>query len=237
MTKTVFRAIAALSLLLAAAFGCGLLEDATKFTIDTGWKEFTVDSAALGVTIPGGTTVPSVPCTTQNDVCAQATSQVSCSGQTYSCSVQCGSQGTCEIAASAEVATTVDVSDKVKNNTSASALSKVSFKYMLYRVTENTLTFDTPEIEIFVGPSSATKTTDSGVVKFATMPAIAKGQKPDGQVNATEQGKSTLADFIKNYQTPFKFFVKASLRFASGAPLPQGKLTVQVNGYFEAEPL
>lgn len=236
MTKTVFRAIAAGSLLLAASFGCGLLEDATKFTIDTGWKEFTVDSAALGVTIPGAT-VPAVPCTTQNDVCAQATSQVSCSSQTYSCSVQCGSQGTCEITASAEVATTVDVSDKVKNNTSASALSKVSFNYMLYKVTENTLTFDTPEIEIFVGPSSATRTTDSGVVKFATMPAVTKGQKPDGQVNATEQGKSALAGFIKSYQTPFKFFVKASLRFPSGAPLPQGKLTVQVNGYFEAEPL
>jgi hypothetical protein len=222
--------------LLTAAPGCGLLDDATTFTLETDWKAFTVDSSALGVAIPGAT-VPAVPCTSQNDICAQSSSGISCSGQTYACTVQCGAQGSCEIVATAEVGTTVDVSDKVKNQTSASALSKVSFTRMLYRATENTLSFDTPQITIFVGPNGATKTTDAGVVKFATMPAVPKGQKPSGEVNATDQGKAALAGFVQNYSTPFKVFVKASLEFQSGDPLPQGRFTMEVNGFFQVEAL
>ena len=227
------------ALLLAAAFGCGLLEDATTFTLETGWKQVSIDSDALGVTIPSGSAIPAVSCTAANDICAQAGAQISCSGQTYGCKVQCGSQGSCEIVAEAEIGQTVDVSDKVKSQTSATVLSKVSFNYMLFKVPENTLTFDTPKIEVFVGPNAAGTTTDAGVVRFATMEAIPRGQTvlPGEQLNATEEGKNALAGFVKSYQTPFKFFIKASLRFPSGSPVPQGKLTMQVNGYFEIEPL
>ena len=231
------RLVLALALLLAAAFGCGLLEDATTFSIDTGWKTVTVDSDALGVTIPSGSVIPAVPCSSANDICAQATSGVSCNAQTYGCKIQCGSGGKCEILANAEIGETVDISQKVQSQTSASALSKVSFNYMLYKVEQNTLTFDTPEITVYVGPNTANTTADSGVVKFATIDSIPKGQTPDGQLPATSAGKTALSEFVKNYKTPFKFFVKADLRFPSGSPLPKGKLSLKVNGYFQIEAL
>ena len=50
-------------------------------------------------------------------------------------------------------------------------------------------------------------------------------------------GKQALAAFVKNYQTPFNVFLQANMRFASGDPLPQGKLTMEVNGFFKIEPL
>jgi len=232
------RPLLTVALALVPLFtACGLLDDATTFTLETGWKQVSIDSAALGVAIPSGTLIPAVACTKTNDICAQASAGISCNGQTYSCNVQCSDQGSCEIVADAEVGQTVDISQKVKNQTSATVLSKVSFSYMLFKVLENTLTFDTPQIEVFVGPNTAVRTTDAGVVKFATMDVIPKSQTPEGQLTVTDAGKASLAGFVKNYETPFKFFVKAGLRFPSGSALPQGKLTLQVNGYFEVEPL
>ena len=69
------------------------------------------------------------------------------------------------------------------------------------------------------------------------MPAVPKGQKPSGEVNATDQGKAALAGFVQNYATPFKVFVKASLKFGSGDPVPKGRLTMEVNGFFQVEAL
>ena len=102
MRMVFLRTTVAAILLLAAGFGCGLLEDATTVTIETGWKSVTVDSDALGVTIPSGSVIPAVSCSASNDICAQATSGVTCNGQTYGCKVQCGSGGSCEIVADAE---------------------------------------------------------------------------------------------------------------------------------------
>jgi len=231
---TLLRALVALAL-LAAAVGCDWLSDATTFTVDTDWKQITLDADTLGIAVAGGT-VPAVSCTPQNDICAQASSGISCNAQTYGCVVQCG-QNTCEIVASAEVNSTVDLSEKIKSQTSASALSKVSFQRMVYNTEVNTLNFDTPVIDIFVGPGAAATTTDAGVIKLATMPSIPKGQIVNDLLNATEEGKNKLSDLVKDYQNPFKFFVKATLRFASGAEVPKGKLTLKLKAYFEIEPL
>lgn len=237
-SRTARGAVAA-ALLVAAGIGCGLLEDATTFTIDTDWKTITVDSDALGLTVPSGATIPAVSCTKTNDICAKGTSVIKCTGQgtAYACAVQCGDKATCEVSATAEINTSVDISQKVKSQTSASVLSKVTFDRMVYNTVENTLTFDTPTIEIFVGPNTATKTTDAGVTRFATMASIPKGQKPNALVNATEEGKNALSAFVKAYQVPFKFFVKATLRFASGDPIPHGKLTLNLKAYLEITPL
>ncbi len=235
--RRLVRSTVAVLALLAAAFGCDLLSDATKFTIETDWQVFSVDSAQLGLTVPSGSIIPAVACTAANDLCAQATSQISCKGQSFSCAVKCGAKSTCELAASTEIATSIDISSKIKNQTQASALSKVSLDRVVLNTDENTLNFATPKVELYVGPGSATKVTDAGVVLFGTLPAIAAGEKPNQVITVTEAGKTALSDFVKNYQTPFKMLAKASIGFASGDPLPQGKLTLKVKAYFEVEPL
>jgi hypothetical protein len=196
-----------------------------------------VDSAQLGLKVPAGTTIPAVQCTAANDICAQATSPISCATQTFTCSAKCGSGGTCALSASTEIFTSIDLSTQIKNQTQASALSKVSLDRVVLNTDENTLNFATPSVELYVGPSSATKTTDAGVVLFGTLPAIAAGQKLNQAVEVTQAGKDALSNFVKNYTTPFRMLAKASVSFASGDPLPQGKLTLKVKAYFEVEPL
>lgn len=236
-TARIMRFTAAMTLLVAA-LGCGLLEEATTFTVDTGWRKVTVDTASLGISIPSGPAIPAIPCQKSNDICAQATSQLSCKSTTYSCKVQCGAQDSCEIVADITESFTVDLADKIKNQTSATALSKVSLLRMVYNTLENTLTFDTPKIEVFVGPNTANKVTDPLVVRLATMPVIPKGQKPNAQLqDISEAGKQSLSNFVMNYQVPFKFFVKATARFASGDPLPKGRISLNLKAYFEVTPL
>jgi hypothetical protein len=227
----------ALLLVGASATGCDLLAEATAFTVDTDWQSFTVDSDALGVTVPDST-IPAIPCDSSNDVCGQAGSQLSCSSQQYSCDIRCGEDGTCELVATAETSVVVDLSEEIGDKTSAGALSKVSLNWVEYRVEVNSLTFDTPTIEIYVGPETAAGTQDGGVVKFATMPTIPKGMTPNGDVeDITPAGREALATFVKNYKQPFRFFAKANLSFAGGEPLPQGRLTIDMKAGLLVEPL
>jgi hypothetical protein len=235
--RRLVRTTLAVTLLLAAAFGCDLLNDATKFTVETDWQVFSVDSAQLGLKVPSGSVIPAVSCTAANDICAQASSGISCAGPSFTCAVKCGSGGTCELAASTEIFTSIDLSSQIKNQTQASALSKVALDRVVLNTDENTLSFATPKVELYVGPSAASKITDAGVVLFGTLPAIAAKQILNEAVNVTEAGKNALSDFVKNYQTPFRMFAKASIGFASGDPLPQGKLTLKVKAYFQVEPL
>jgi hypothetical protein len=229
------RVLLASTALLAAAFGCGLLD--TGFTFTTDPQSFTLDTAQLGLTVPAGSKIPGIPCTASPDNCATAAAaaQVACSGGSYGCAIGCKS-GNCAISATAEFATPVDVSGKIKNNTQASVVSKASLQRLALVIKENTLTFATPTIDVFVGPSSATKTTDAGVVKLGTIPAIPSKQTATQDIPTTTEGNDALSQFIKNYQQPFKMLAKASLTFASGDAIPQGRLAFDVIAYIEVKP-
>lgn len=221
--------------MLSAALGCGLLEEATTATVATDWYNITVDSNAMGISVPG-TSVPAVPCTAGCE-----TSGISCSGGTYGCAVQCGGNSNCEIEVTAEVSVTVDLSKQIKNQFGAKALSKVSLSQAFYRITDgnNTLNFDTPKIELFIGPNSANKTSDTGVVPFATLPAI-KGGEVFAQKelqDITPAGSQALSGFVLNYQTPFRFLVKATLKFASGQALPQGRIMLELKAFLKVTPI
>jgi hypothetical protein len=222
--------------LLAAALGCGLLEEATTATVATDWYNITVDSNAMGIAVPTGSTVPAVPCSAGCE-----TSGISCGGGTYGCEVQCGGNSNCEIEVTAEVAVTVDLSKQIKNQFGAKALSKVSLSQAFYRIADgnNTLNFDTPKIELFIGPNSANKTSDAGVVPFATLPTI-KGGEVFAQKelqDITSAGSQALSGFVLNYQTPFKFLVKTTLKFASGQALPQGRIALELKAFLKVTPI
>lgn len=227
------------SLIAGGVAGCDLLQDATSFTVETDWETFTIDTGSLGLKVVGASTIPSITCSAAGDICAQASaaSQLACTGQSYSCKVACGSKGTCAVSATAEQGTTVDLSQKIKNNTQSSMLSKVSLNRVVLDVPENSLNFDTPQLKIFVGPSSAARSTDSGVVLFATVPAITKGKVSQQVITPTEAGKSAISNYVKDFKVPFKMLGNASLGFASGDPIPSGRATYRVKAYFLVEPL
>jgi hypothetical protein len=217
--------------------GCWLLNDATKFSIETEWQYFSIDSASLGLTVPSGTAVPAVPCNQVNDVCKTSGSGIACKGGGFTCEIACGSKGTCGIQANAIQSTSIDLSQQIKNNTQASALSKVSLQRVIYHVTENTLNFDTPQFDVLVGPAGSTSPGDTSVYLLGVVPAIPLGSMPKEAMVVTEIGKDSMSGFVKAYQTPFQLLVHETLSFASGDPIPQGRLAVQIKAYFEVEPM
>lgn len=223
--------------LMSYVASCGLLDSETAFTIETDWQDFNFDMAALGLVVPQGQTIPEIPCSAANDPCAQSNSMIECTGQDYECKIQCGKAGTCEVQATVDIHTTVDVSQKIKNNTQASALKKVTLLRVIYNTDVNTMNFDTPQFDIYVGPNTASKVTDSAVVLLGTMSVISSGAKPNDQIKVTSEGEVALANFVKDYQTPFRLFVRINWNFASGSPIPQGRLQLKFKAHLKIEPM
>lgn len=227
-----------MSWVLAAALvtaGCGLFKDATTVTVDTDWQEFVLDADALGISA-AGVGFPSIPCGAA-DVCAQATEQIACDSSKYQCGLKCGAGGTCEVWAAAQESVKIDMSSRVTTQTQADALSEVEFDRLVYNTEENTLNFTTPTVTFYVGPESATLTTDPGVVRFAELEPIAPGDAPNKELPADPAGQQALSAFVKDYTIPFRILAEASLGFGAGQELPKGRLQMIVKAYFKVDPL
>lgn len=222
---------------LFSAGGCGLLEDATSFTVCTDPQQIVVDAAELGVTMPVAS-VPAISCASQ-DICAAASDQLACGGQSYDCDIVCGSSGNCQIDGTAYHYAPVDLSKNSDFNSKvgSKALDKVSLERVEYQVTENTLNFDTPQLAVFVGPTTALKPSDAGVTAFANMPAVPAGTQPTGNLTPTSEGQAALSGYVQNYQTPFHILGSASMTFESGAALPAGRMTATIRACFKVNPL
>jgi hypothetical protein len=95
----------------------------------------------------------------------------------------------------------------------------------------NTMTFDIPQMNLFVGPPGTTRPTDPGVVPVDTLAPIAGGKT----IAAGEAQHLTVADGSPAHdliassiqaKTPFVFVLTLAPRLESGAALPAGTLQV-----------
>ncbi len=227
----------ALNLIFIALFvsgvGCGDLLDAS-ILFDTGEQSITMDTSGLGIKIPGGkATIPKIPCT-KDATCNAA--GLKCGGGSFQCALKCQNKS-CAFVAAVEQSTKVDLSQQIKSQNLASGISKVTFEYMLYTVAENSFNFDTPKLQLYIGPGPAKSSKENGVVSFATMPTIARKTTSKNQkMNVTEGGKGALQSAIYNYKDPFAFIGGASLTFKEGDQVPSGKLVLRIRGYFKVKP-
>ena len=221
--------IAAMAFLCA---GCGLVADVFSFPFCTGAEEISVDSDNIGISLSGLDAIPDVSCNRNSDCVGH---MVSCGGAgQYECTLACV-RNKCEVHSSFVIGNTIDLSDKVKSNTTATILSKVTVERVEVEVLKNSLNFDMPEISLRVGPNAANLATDDGVRSFATIPTIEAEQTGTTTVTVTPAGKDAMAEFVKDYRTPFKLLADGSLVLKSGDPLPSGQLTATVKTCFKAE--
>ena len=227
MHKRPVVTLALATALLASTAACDMLD--TAFTVDSGPINITLDTAQMGLNIPSAT-IPAIPCTSD----AGCGSAFKCGGTGYSCALKCVSQK-CEIQITVEQGTDVDLSSKIKDQTSATVLSKVTMDALTYNTSENTLTFNTPEISMYLGPQGASSTSAAGVERFATMPSIKAKDPAYGEAKTTEAGKDKLQKSVQNL-TPFRLFGQAVLKLRSGDPVPKGRLVLVVRAYFIIDP-
>lgn len=215
---------------------CSLVEEATTFTFCSDPSEFVFDSDDLGLK-GTGQTFPVVTCDGPES-CAAAGAGLGCDSDAPQCSVECAqhdSQRQCDLLVTAEPSVSVNIADKVQNETQASVLSEVTISRVEYAVSANTLNFDTPKALVFVGPNSAESPSDASVVQFAEIDPITQGTTFDTRsLQTSEAGQQRLAELVKDYKTPFRLFVQMKSRFVGGQAFPEGLLRVSFGLCFKA---
>jgi hypothetical protein len=224
------RRFAAAVLACGALVGCGLVSsDVFDFTLAFPKQEFAVNTASWGLPTTGK--VPTVPCT--------MTSQCQSLARNATPNpMVCGSGGTCE--AHVDITATVPYDLKSSNEFSQvndKPLVTVRIDKIEYEVKEDTLTFATPPVGLYIAPANITDPAQA--MQFGTIPAIAMGTKPGiYEVMISATGKQVIADTVKNYKVPFNILVKTAspMVFKAGDDVPQGALHVVVEVSAVASP-
>jgi hypothetical protein len=110
------------------------------------------------------------------------------------------------------------------------AVSAVRRVDLAYEVPVNTLTFDVPRVDVYVGPGGTVVETDPGVVAVGSLdniPASATivGNRRHLVLEDNSPARALIEELIQAKQ-PFVFVLVAAPRMESGAPLPGGAFTV-----------
>ncbi len=69
-----------------------------------------------------------------------------------------------------------------------------------YKVEDNDLTFDIPELRLFVGPEGSDDIEDSGVIPLATVPVVDAGDNPEGRAEVKEAYLGPASDLFKELE-------------------------------------
>jgi len=224
MTRLI--SVAALTALLA---GCGFIDpDITNFDLMLPEKEFTVDTAQWELS--DDATFPAIPCAEQPGVCSAGISEVC--GNEALCFGSCDGVN-CKALVLVSLFQPVDLYDERPElkTIDEQPLVSVTVDRVAYDITENTLNIESPELTIYVGPSSTMTPGDPQAQPVGTVVPIPAGtQLTEAEVNMTPDGREDLSEFMKDYMTEFNIIVGAQVEISAGEPVPSGRLTAVVYG-------
>lgn len=218
---------------VAAASGCG--SDVLSFDVDLQHRVYRAD---FGSVEPG--TLPEVACSATDDAtCNQLpvvsvnTTAANGAPATATIAVGCDSAtGRCYAQANAQVAQSVDVqldggfAGKLEGRL-VTFVRKIDIRY---KVAANSLTFDVPTIDVYVGPAGVTSASDAGVVPAGSLVPVAAGATPNGHL-AIHDGSPPhhiIENAVRGKQA-FVFVLVLSPRIDSGSPIPGGAIEVDLS--------
>jgi hypothetical protein len=141
----------------------------------------------------------------------------------------------CFAQADARVLATVDVlqDDSFTSAVGRRAVSVVRMLDLAYTIPTNTTTFAIPEIDVYVGPAGTTTSSDPGVSLVDKISPIPAGMTVvDPPRHLTVADGSPARDLIETSirdEAPFVFVVTTTPRLEAGAPLPAGRLEIDVH--------
>ena len=69
---------------------------------------------------------------------------------------------------------------------------------------------------------------DPQAQEVGTIPAVAAGTMPSGDLELTADGQDILQEQFKDYQTPFNLIVGSNILIEAGDPMPMGRLVAVV---------
>jgi hypothetical protein len=233
MTRAAHRALllAMTSAVLLAAPACST--DVFDTNVKLATQTYQMDFGTATGTIPTvacGAGTPSV-CDTQQRAAVTTTpgpSQVTVETGCDSATSRCFLQATARLTEQVDVLQDSNFVTKVERH-SAWVVKSVT---LTYTVPTNTLTFDVPSVDVYVGPPGTTSETDPGVAHVDTTMPIAAGTTFTDQprqltVAAGSAARNLIVSSVENKQT-IVFLVVAKPRVEAGAPVPAGSLELDI---------
>ncbi|MBI2896083.1 MAG: hypothetical protein HYY06_21175 [Deltaproteobacteria bacterium] len=101
-------------------------------------------------------------------------------------------------------------------------ISEAEVQGVQYRVSQNTLNVELPEVTLFWGPQTAASLDDATVLRLGVIPRLPAGAAPSGRVELDSEGQRALADYFVRTSTVFRVFAETTVDVGPGAPIPQG---------------
>jgi hypothetical protein len=212
----------------AAAAGCGLFD--IPITLQT--QEY---KGNFGTSTG---TVPTASCTAQADPCAQASGPVSTAVASSGATVTgiCDTTAmkcTAQINATLSYPVTLSQDQSFATGVAGKAVSAVHSIQLKYGIPKNTLSFNLPELDLYIAPQGVTKVDDPQAVFIDKIPAVPKGQtSADGSgaitVDTASKAGTQFVYYIQNPQKTFTLLVNAKPVVHAGDAMPAGEIWVHV---------
>jgi hypothetical protein len=222
--------------LLVGAAGCGLISSdvaAIKFNLPP--RMYSFDSSTFGV--PAGLS-QEVPCGAGQLVvdCCNPPAPLpapDCSTTQIACEQNENGMDVCTAQATVSQSQVMNLGQEVQQLSGLTGLVSISIKQISYRVDANTLDVTVPDVSLYLAPSGVTDANDPGAKKFGTLPSIAAGTTPSGDVVLEPNAAAVLESFTRNIQSPFTFIAATTLKVTHS---PTGKIDMTINGQLTASP-
>jgi len=213
----------------AALAGCGLISsDVTNFDLTLPDKMFTVDASGWQVDQMDADRVLTMRCDMVPDACSAAAKTACPMG----CSGVCNAAKTCELSLDINLSQPINlVMEKPElQSLNSEPLIKVTIDSVTYRVTRNSLNVDTPELTVYVAPTSVVASRDAQakpIGTIASVPAMLVTPDPEPLV-FTPTGRAELVSIMSSFKTPFNVLLGSSIVVRAGEPVPMGRLDAVV---------
>jgi hypothetical protein len=218
-----------------ALAGCGLISsDVTNFDLTLPDKKFTIDASGWQVDQADADRFLAVSCDMAPDACSTAVKKACPTG----CSGVCNAATrTCDLSLDISLSQSINLVMEKPELQSANSqpLIKVTIDSVTYAITGNTLNVDTPELTVYVAPTSVVTPRDSlatPIGTIASVPAMHTTTSPEPLV-FTPTGRAQLVSIMSSFKTPFNVLLGSSIVVRAGDPVPTGKLdaVVYVKGH------
>lgn len=214
---------------VASAFaGCGLIDpDIADFDLSLPEKPLVVDTSQWQLTTEA--MMPAIDCSENPGVCSLGISEV-CDADGI-CFGTCNAAETCDVKILVNLWHSFNLAKEKPEleEIEGKPLVSVEINQIAYKVTENTMNVDSPEMTVYVAPEAVMAPGDPQAQAIGTLPPILAGTIIEEQnVELTSNGREILAGYMKEYSVPFNVIVGTDVDVTAGDVVPTGKLTAVV---------
>jgi hypothetical protein len=156
-----------------------------------------------------------------------------CSTTQIACEQNENGMDVCTAQATVSQSQVMNLGQEVQQLSGLTGLVSISIKQISYRVDANTLDVTIPDVILYLAPSGVTDATDPSAKKFGTLPSIAAGTTPSGDVILEPNAASVLESFTQNIRSPFTFIAATTLKVTRS---PTGRIDMTISGQLSASP-